>query len=448
VQPLRCAASPADSGSVLTEPLGALTRTTAHDRSQRRRSDPFPGPRRARAARRPRSRRRRLAAARTPGPRARARAAAADQARHADDRRGPRRASLRGSVAGRARGPPRGSRSPLLPLAAARLARRQRRVQRPLVRLRRASRAGAPRRAQHACARPLAARRAPARGAPAGGARLVAAQHAAPRAAAHRRPLRHRQRPIPSDARRDDDLLLRVLPGRRDVAARRAGRQARADLPQARAGARRPRPRDRGRLGRLRDPRRVSPRLPGHDDDDLRRAASAGRAADPRGRRGAPRDAVARRLPRARRVLRQARLDRDDRGCRLAVPGHVLQAITIDERAYHVEKAKRSFANTHVFPGGCLPSLRAISRSVSRATDLRPIALEDITDHYIRTLRCWRENFLGQLEHVRSLGYDARFQRRWELYLAYCEGGFGGGRIGDVQLLLAKPHRTVTAERD
>ena len=126
----------------------------------------------------------------------------------------------------------------------------------------------------------------------------------------------------------------------------------------------------------------------------------------------------------------------------------LLQAITIDERAYHVEKAKRSFANTHVFPGGCLPSLRAISRSVSRATDLRPIALEDITDHYIRTLRCWRENFLGQLEHVRSLGYDARFQRRWELYLAYCEGGFGGGRIGDVQLLLAKPHRTVTAERD
>jgi cyclopropane-fatty-acyl-phospholipid synthase len=54
-------------------------------------------------------------------------------------------------------------------------------------------------------------------------------------------------------------------------------------------------------------------------------------------------------------------------------------------------------------------------------------------------LRCWRENFLAQLERVRSLGYDGRFQRTWELYLAYCEGGFGGGRISDVQLLLAKP---------
>jgi cyclopropane-fatty-acyl-phospholipid synthase len=118
----------------------------------------------------------------------------------------------------------------------------------------------------------------------------------------------------------------------------------------------------------------------------------------------------------------------------------LLQAITIDERAYDVEKAKRSFANTHVFPGGCLPSLAVISRSVARVTDLRQIHLEDITTHYVRTLRCWRENFLAQLERVRALGYDGRFQRTWELYLAYCEGGFGGGRIGNVQLLLAKPN--------
>jgi cyclopropane-fatty-acyl-phospholipid synthase len=117
----------------------------------------------------------------------------------------------------------------------------------------------------------------------------------------------------------------------------------------------------------------------------------------------------------------------------------LLQAITIDERAYNVEKSKRSFANTHVFPGGCLPSLAVISRSVARVTDMHPIALEDLTTHYVQTLRCWRENFLAHLERVRSLGYDGRFQRMWELYLAYCEGGFGGGRIGNVQLLLAKP---------
>jgi cyclopropane-fatty-acyl-phospholipid synthase len=118
----------------------------------------------------------------------------------------------------------------------------------------------------------------------------------------------------------------------------------------------------------------------------------------------------------------------------------LLQAITIDERAFHIEKAKRSFANTYVFPGGCLPSMRAISRSLARATDLRAIDVEDITPHYVRTLRCWRENFLAHIDHVRALGYDRRFERIWELYLAYCEGGFGGGRISDIQLLLAKPH--------
>ena len=45
----------------------------------------------------------------------------------------------------------------------------------------------------------------------------------------------------------------------------------------------------------------------------------------------------------------------------------LLQAITIDDRAYHVEKAGRSFINTYIFPGGCLPSLEIISRSLARA---------------------------------------------------------------------------------
>src|SRR6202035_673175 len=49
----------------------------------------------------------------------------------------------------------------------------------------------------------------------------------------------------------------------------------------------------------------------------------------------------------------------------------LLQAITIDERAYDVEKASRSFINTQIFPGGCLPSLEVISRQLARRTDMR-----------------------------------------------------------------------------
>ncbi|MGO9487409.1 MAG: class I SAM-dependent methyltransferase [Solirubrobacteraceae bacterium] len=117
----------------------------------------------------------------------------------------------------------------------------------------------------------------------------------------------------------------------------------------------------------------------------------------------------------------------------------LLQAIVIDDRAYEVEKAGRSFINTYVFPGGCLPSLEVISRTVARFTDLRPVHLEDITAHYTTTLARWRERFLAAGEELAALGYDERFKRLWELYLCYCEGGFAERRIRDVQLLLAKP---------
>ena len=123
----------------------------------------------------------------------------------------------------------------------------------------------------------------------------------------------------------------------------------------------------------------------------------------------------------------------------------LLQAIVIEDGAYEVEKASRSFVNTHVFPGGCLPSLQLIARLVARVTDFREAQLEDITAHYATTLRHWRERFLASAERLSELGYDERFRRLWELYLSYCEGGFRERRIQDVQLLLAKPGFTASA---
>ena len=76
---------------------------------------------------------------------------------------------------------------------------------------------------------------------------------------------------------------------------------------------------------------------------------------------------------------------------------------------------------------------------MDRVTDFRVLDLEDITDHYPETLRRWRENFLRSDRRAAELGYDRRFRRLWELYFAWCEGGFRERRIGDVQALLAKP---------
>jgi cyclopropane-fatty-acyl-phospholipid synthase len=117
----------------------------------------------------------------------------------------------------------------------------------------------------------------------------------------------------------------------------------------------------------------------------------------------------------------------------------LLQAIVFDDRAYAVEKASRSFMKTIMFPGGCVPSVEVIQRCLARSTDLRPIELEDITGHYAETTRHWRERFLANSEQVAALGYDRRFRRMWELYLAWVEGGFRERRIRDVRMLLAKP---------
>jgi cyclopropane-fatty-acyl-phospholipid synthase len=117
----------------------------------------------------------------------------------------------------------------------------------------------------------------------------------------------------------------------------------------------------------------------------------------------------------------------------------LLQAITIDDYAYEIEKTSNTFIRTYIFPNGCLPSLEVIRRCVARHTDMRAVALRDLTDSYVRTLREWRANFERHWDRIRPLGYDERFRRLWRLYLAYCEAGFAERRIGDVQLLLAKP---------
>jgi cyclopropane-fatty-acyl-phospholipid synthase len=113
----------------------------------------------------------------------------------------------------------------------------------------------------------------------------------------------------------------------------------------------------------------------------------------------------------------------------------LLQAITMDDRAYRVERASRSFIRTLVFPNGCLPSQEVIARCVARRTDLRTVHLEDLTGHYAETLRRWRANVEAAAERLEELGYDERFRRLWRLYLSYCEAGFAERRIGRAPAL-------------
>jgi len=117
----------------------------------------------------------------------------------------------------------------------------------------------------------------------------------------------------------------------------------------------------------------------------------------------------------------------------------LLQAITIDDEIYEVEKGARSFANTHVFPGGCLPSIEKIGDCLNRVTSMRQVWFDDITAHYPLTLAAWRDRFFGAWDRLRGDGYDERFRRLWDFYLSSSEAGFRERRIGDVQALFAKP---------
>ena len=97
------------------------------------------------------------------------------------------------------------------------------------------------------------------------------------------------------------------------------------------------------------------------------------------------------------------------------------------------------FVKRYIFPGCQIPSMARMAESWAETTDFRLVSLEDLTPHYAWTLRAWRERFLENREKVAEMGYPERFLRMWEFYLAYCEGGFAERRIGDVQILLARP---------
>jgi cyclopropane-fatty-acyl-phospholipid synthase len=117
----------------------------------------------------------------------------------------------------------------------------------------------------------------------------------------------------------------------------------------------------------------------------------------------------------------------------------LLQAITLQDQHYQQALKSVDFIQRHVFPGSFIPSIEALSRSLSRATDFKIFHLEDIGPHYARTLRLWRERFFRNLGRVRELGFNDSFIRLWEYYLCYCEGGFTERQLGTVQMLLTRP---------
>jgi len=115
-----------------------------------------------------------------------------------------------------------------------------------------------------------------------------------------------------------------------------------------------------------------------------------------------------------------------------------IQSITIRDDLFHRYVRSTDFIQQYIFPGGLLPSAEAFRAEAQRA------GLEVVNElafgrDYAETLRRWRADFLARDGQVRQLGFDTRFMRIWEFYLAYCEAAFATGSTNVVQFTLRRP---------
>ncbi|MDR3498729.1 MAG: cyclopropane-fatty-acyl-phospholipid synthase [Parvibaculum sp.] len=120
-------------------------------------------------------------------------------------------------------------------------------------------------------------------------------------------------------------------------------------------------------------------------------------------------------------------------------PGGIagLQIITIADYAFPAYRKGADFIQRYIFPGGMLPSPSALKEQVARA-GLTWAGNLDFGLDYAETLKQWRHRFRAAWPEIQHMGFDERFRRMWEYYLAYCEAGFRAGQIDVTQLTITR----------
>ncbi len=106
----------------------------------------------------------------------------------------------------------------------------------------------------------------------------------------------------------------------------------------------------------------------------------------------------------------------------------VMQIISIEEARYEAYRGGIDFIQKFVFPGGFLPSDKALQAAIA-AAGLKLIGIEHFGKSYARTLADWRTRFHARWPRIAAQGFDERFRRLWHYYLCYCEVGFDEGCI-------------------
>ncbi len=116
-----------------------------------------------------------------------------------------------------------------------------------------------------------------------------------------------------------------------------------------------------------------------------------------------------------------------------------IQTIAVPDQRYERYRRGHDWIREYIFPGAVIPSLTAVSKAMTAASELLVHNVEDIGIHYAETLRRWRLRFLENRDKVLDLGFDDRFVRTWEYYLAFCEAAFRSRALHDYQLVITRP---------
>lgn len=126
---------------------------------------------------------------------------------------------------------------------------------------------------------------------------------------------------------------------------------------------------------------------------------------------------------------------------RLLAPGGrvALQAITMPHDRMLATRRSHTWIHKYIFPGGELPSVRALDEHVRAYSGLEVAERHSFGASYAETLQRWRTRFLDRWPEVAELGFSENFRRMWEFYLAYSQAGFAAGYLDVWQLGLAKP---------
>jgi len=114
-----------------------------------------------------------------------------------------------------------------------------------------------------------------------------------------------------------------------------------------------------------------------------------------------------------------------------------IQSITIRDDLFERYLRSTDFIQQYIFPGGLLPSPSQFRAHAEKA-GLRVVNELAFGADYAETLRRWREAFLHHDGRARALGFDTRFMRLWEFYLAYCEAAFAAGNTDVMQFTLER----------